>query len=100
MRLSEFEIESIKKLATHHFGTSVQVYLFGSRTNDLKRGGDIDLFIRNSNGDTLSARSKINFISDLVLKIGEQSIDVVLENRDMKDSVFIKTIHQTGIQLC
>jgi hypothetical protein len=100
MRLSDFEIESIKSLASLHFGTSAQVFLFGSRTNNLKRGGDIDLFIRKPTGHPLSVRTKINFISDLVLKIGEQSIDVVLENRDMKDSVFIKTINQTGIQLC
>lgn len=100
MRLSDFEIESIKSLASLHFGTNAQVFLFGSRTNNLKRGGDIDLFIRNPNGHPLSVRTKINFISDLVLKIGEQSIDVVLENRDMKDSAFIKTITQTGIQLC
>lgn len=100
MRLSDFEIESIKSLANQHFGTSVQVYLFGSRTNDLKRGGDIDLFIRNSNGDPYSVHSKINFISDLVLRIGEQSIDVVLDNHEKKNSVFFKTIYQTGIQLC
>ena len=49
MRLSEFEIESIKNVAGHHFGADVQVFLFGSRTNNLERGGDIDLFIRNPN---------------------------------------------------
>jgi hypothetical protein len=100
MRLSEFEIESIKNLACHHFGDDIQVYLFGSRTNNLMRGGDIDLFIHNPNGNHLKVRTKINFIADLVLRIGEQSIDVVLDNPERKNSVFIKTIYQTGIQLC
>jgi hypothetical protein len=47
MRLSEFEIESIKSLACRHFGTDVQVFLFGSRTSNQQRGGDIDLVICN-----------------------------------------------------
>jgi hypothetical protein len=100
MRLSEFEIESIKSLAGHHFGTDVQVFLFGSRTNNLQRGGDIDLFIRNPNGAHLNTRTKINFITDLILQIGEQRIDVVLDNPDKQNSVFFKIIYQTGIQLC
>jgi hypothetical protein len=100
MRLSEFEIESIKSLASQHFGADVQVFLFGSRTNDLLRGGDIDLFIRDPKGDHLKTRTKINFLTDLILRIGEQKIDVVLENPEVQSSGFINTIFQTGIQLC
>ncbi len=100
MRLSEFEIESIKSLAGKHFGTDVQVFLFGSRTNDNQRGGDIDLFIRDPNGDQLKVRTKINFITDLILLIGEQKIDVVLDNQDLSNSLFFNTISQTGIRLC
>jgi hypothetical protein len=100
MRLTEFEKESIKNLASHHFGTDVQVFLFGSRTNNLERGGDIDLFITNPYSGPLKARTKINFLTDLVLLIGEQKIDVVLDNQGLKDSLFLKRIYQTGIQLC
>ena len=100
MRLSEFEISSIKTLARHHFGKDVQVFLFGSRTMDNKRGGDIDLFIRNPNGNQLKVRTKIKFITDLILQIGEQKIDVVLDNPASKNSVFFQTIRQTGIQIC
>jgi predicted nucleotidyltransferase len=100
MRLSEFEIESIKTVAGHHFGANVQVFLFGSRTNDHKRGGDIDLFIRNPNNEHLKIRSKIEFITELIQLIGEQKIDVVLDNQYMKDSMLFRTINQTGIQIC
>ena len=100
MRLSEFEISSIKKLAQQHFGKDVQVFLFGSRTIDQERGGDIDLFISNSNGDKLKIDTKINFVTDLILQIGDQKIDVVLDNQTLRNSFFFKTIHQTGIQLC
>ena len=100
MRLSEFEIESIKNLANVHFGENVEVFLFGSRVKNNLRGGDIDLFIRNPNGPQLKIRSKINFITDLIFQIGEQKIDVVLENQATKNSSFIKTIYSNGIQLC
>lgn len=99
MRLSEFEIESIITLANRHFGKDVQVFLFGSRARNNQRGGDIDLFIRNPN-ERLKIRTKINFLTDLILLIGEQKIDVVLEHPSTKDSTFYQTIFQSGIQLC
>ena len=99
MRISKFEIEAIKSLARLHFGSHAEVFLFGSRTKNQLRGGDIDLFIRNPTGQPLKIKAKINFITDLILQIGEQKIDVVLENQATNDSGFLKTIYQTAIQL-
>jgi predicted nucleotidyltransferase len=100
MRLSKFEIDSITNLAISHFGSDVQVFLYGSRTSNQQRGGDIDLFISSANSLKLNTRTKLNFITDLILLIGEQKIDVVLDNPVKKNSVFFKTINQTAIQLC
>jgi len=100
MRLSEFEIESILSVARRHFGTNVQVFLFGSRSNDQKRGGDIDLFISNPNNELLKIRAKIDFITELIQLIGEQKIDVILDNKNSGDSKLFRTIYQTRIQLC
>jgi uncharacterized protein len=100
MRLTEVEIATIKELARMHFGNDVQVFLFGSRVKNELRGGDIDLFIRNQAGKQPTVRSKINFISDLMTKIGEQKIDVVLDHPAIRNSFFFKAIINTGIQLC
>jgi predicted nucleotidyltransferase len=100
MRLSEYEIESILSVASRHFGTDVQVFLFGSRSNNQERGGDIDLFIRNPNIKHLRIRAKIEFITELIQLIGEQKIDVVLDNHDSRNSILFKTIDQTGVRLC
>ncbi len=99
MRLSQFEIENIKVLAKHHFGDDVKVFLFGSRADNSKRGGDIDLFIQ-TNGRKPDIRSKNEFTADLMLKIGEQKVDVVLDNDRLHTSEFFKTILRTGKQLC
>jgi uncharacterized protein len=100
MRLTEFEIESIRTVACRHFGGDVEVFLFGSRSNNSRKGGDIDLFIRSNEAGRLKARAKIDFISDLIMLIGEQKIDVVLDNQGLKNSVFLKTITHNGIRIC
>lgn len=99
MRLSKSEIECIQKLAIQHFGEGTNVFLFGSRTNEKLRGGDIDLFISKA-GQKLSVRTKVDFMTDLVMLIGDQKIDVVLDHPSMRDSGFFQTIRQTSIQLC
>jgi predicted nucleotidyltransferase len=99
MRLSDDEIKTIKKLALDHFGPGVKVYLFGSRTDDRKKGGDIDLFITHSNKEQLNSRKKLGFLTDLILKIGEQKIDVVLDKKDTLNPGFLETIKKTRIEL-
>ena len=44
MRLSIKEISIIKNKVNNIFGETI-IYLFGSRTDDSKKGGDIDLYI-------------------------------------------------------
>ncbi|ACO03481.1 MAG TPA: nucleotidyltransferase domain-containing protein [Persephonella sp.] len=45
VRLSEEEIKAIKETAKEIFGEKTKVYLFGSRTDIHKKGGDIDILI-------------------------------------------------------
>jgi predicted nucleotidyltransferase len=45
MRLTEKQIEIIRDGVFKHFGEKSAVYLFGSRVDDTKKGGDIDLLI-------------------------------------------------------
>ncbi len=65
MRLTELQIQTIKALSKKHVGSETKVYLFGSRTDDLKRGGDIDLLIRNKNEQVLTLDAKIYFLAEL-----------------------------------
>jgi len=80
MRLSKFQIDTINNLSLKYFGNETTVSLFGFRTDDHKKGGDIDLFIKNKNESALTIEAKIQFLAALKTKIGDRKIDVVFDN--------------------
>lgn len=45
MRLTNPQLTIIKQTVAHIFGMNTNVYLFGSRVDDMKKGGDVDLLI-------------------------------------------------------
>ena len=45
MRLTQFQIATLKQVAGEVFGSEIQLYLFGSRVDDQRAGGDIDLYV-------------------------------------------------------
>ncbi|SMN01008.1 DNA polymerase, beta-like region [uncultured Candidatus Thioglobus sp.] len=79
MRLTNFEIESIKQVFDEVFKDG-SVCLFGSRVDDTKKGGDIDLYLRlNYPLDTKRRLYKASqFRIKLEDKIGEQKIDIII----------------------
>lgn len=80
MRLSQHECEVVKFQVQHIFGQEAKVFLFGSRVDDLKKGGDIDLFIQTSDQSDLFMK-KIRFLARVKKILGAQKIDVVF-NQD------------------
>ncbi len=81
MRLSKKYQEVIKRNFLTYFDG--EIYLFGSRVDDSKKGGDIDLYLKVSNKDNLFEK-KIKFLSRVKRELGEQKIDIVFnedENR-------------------
>ncbi|MFA7230668.1 MAG: hypothetical protein WC071_05310 [Victivallaceae bacterium] len=74
-----------------------ELYLFGSRTDASRRGGDIDLYITPFSKTELS-RKKIDFLVNMKKGLGEQKIDVVIDrnyNREID-----KIAKDTGVLLC
>ena len=55
MRLSQYEVESIKKAFQQSFEDG-EVYLFGSRVDDSLKGGDIDLYLQPAGKNNLSEK--------------------------------------------
>ena len=77
MRLTKFEQNAIKKAFLETFEDG-DIYLFGSRVDDAKRGGDIDLYLVPSKKFDDERKRKVRFLVKLDGYIGEQKIDTVM----------------------
>lgn len=79
MRLGDREIKIIREAFRRHFGQDDHLWLFGSRVDSKRRGGDIDFYVETHETDVNQVvESKMAFINDLWMQLGEQKIDVVL----------------------
>ena len=80
MRLTPFEKESIIESLKKEIGPEFfELYLFGSRTDVQKKGGDIDLLILAQ--DLTKIPPKHRLILAIIRIIGEQKIDLVIEEK-------------------
>jgi len=95
MRLTSVQYKAIKKYFYEVFGEG-EIYLFGSRVDDSRRGGDIDLYVRTKNLQNLM-RKKVDFLTRLKHEIGEQKIDVVFDRHTQR--TIDKLAVSTGIKL-
>jgi len=77
LRIDQKQHQAIKKYFLEVFKEG-HIYLFGSRTDDTKRGGDIDLYIQTLNREKL-VHKKLDFLMKLKRVIGNQKIDVVFD---------------------
>jgi len=61
MRLQKEEIELIKKVIKTYL-KDAKIYIFGSRLDDSKKGGDVDIFIITSEKVSLGLEAKMKFL--------------------------------------
>jgi predicted nucleotidyltransferase len=100
MRVNNNDIKAIKEVTSAIFGETARIRLFGSRTDDKKKGGDIDLLIEyNQKISRLEQyQLKIMFLVQLKKIIGDQKIDVIINNLQHHNSIFHEA-YQEGILL-
>ncbi len=101
MRLTRSQREAIIETFAAHFLPEDKIWLFGSRVDDRKKGGDIDFYIETSYDNALfAAQKQIDFLRDLKKRIGDQKIDVVINLlKDGKKLRIYDEAKETGIQL-
>lgn len=101
MRLTPEQIATLKAATAEYFGTDASVSLFGSRVDDSKRGGDIDLLIQTCKDNmTEIVRSEIAFLADVKMKLGDQKIDILVNYPSRKTHPPIFEIaRKTGVTL-
>lgn len=95
MRLQFAEIQTIIRVAKEIYGESVKVYLFGSRLDDGKRGGDIDLLVR-TEGERKNVLARVRMLARLKHCLGEQKIDII---GDYEESPVVYEALKKGVLL-
>ena len=98
MRLTAFEQENIKLYVRKHFGRNADVYIFGSRVDNNRKGGDIDLYITTDMSASEIIREKISLLVELENALGEQKIDVVINNRTKQKPIY-EISEKEGVKL-
>jgi predicted nucleotidyltransferase len=93
MRLTEKEIVTIRE-TIRGIDQAADIYLFGSRADDRRRGGDIDLLIAS---DKLTADDRRKIRLQLYDRLGEQKIDIVLARN--ASEAFVRIAKEDGVRL-
>ncbi|MBP9692194.1 MAG: nucleotidyltransferase domain-containing protein [Alphaproteobacteria bacterium] len=100
MRLTVMEQDVVRHSFRQCFEAEDHLWLFGSRIDDQKRGGDIDLYVETHLDTHQAIESKFSFLRMMENKMGEQKIDVVLNVLTLDSPQPIYKIAKTeGIQL-
>jgi predicted nucleotidyltransferase len=101
MRLTAQQQDSIRATVAETFGSDATVRLFGSRVDDTRRGGDIDLLVSTMQSDVATLmRAEIALLTKLHMRLGEQKIDVLLDypSRKVRPPIFNIAL-ETGVLL-
>jgi predicted nucleotidyltransferase len=98
VRLDREKVPLLVRAVRESFGANADVWLFGSRTDNTKRGGDIDLYIETDLDHDIVARR-----SELLLRLtdifGDQKIDLAVRPRSRPPHPLHLIAAESGILL-
>jgi uncharacterized protein len=109
MRLTSTEADAIRDAVRRHFGETARILLFGSRVDDGRRGGDIDILVEHDAGvDGVElVRKKLRAMSDIQFAIGDRKIDIATALRSdsaeepgrREETLVVRKARESGIPL-
>ena len=82
MRLTGREVTAIKKATKDVLGEGAQLRVFGSRTNDLAKGGDIDLIELKCETKKATKNRQESYSYRIVMRKGPTELDMRRRARD------------------
>ncbi len=100
MRLKQKERDAIAQAAHEVFAQGATVFLFGSRVDDAKRGGDIDILIETPHPLTPAelVERRTRYVARLYRALEEQRIDVLITTHGEPDPrTEVAKARRTGI---
>ena len=95
MRIQPEERAAIVSTITS-FDKESEIFLFGSRLDDSKRGGDIDVLVKS---DVICRKMLAHIEHELFRKIDEQKIDFVLTRKNVLNTFSSMVLAKGAIKL-
>lgn len=99
MRISPSEAAAIRRVTVEVAGQQARVKLFGSRTRDDLRGGDIDLLIELAEPTPDKLALSLRAGARLQVVIGQRKIDVLVTDPETEETPLIRAARREGIAL-
>ena len=99
MRLSTFAGSTIRGTVQSVLGPDARVRLFGSRTDDSARGGDIDLLVESDAVIEQPVLVAARIGALLQLALGDQRIDVLISAPNVSEQTIHQVARANGITL-
>jgi len=84
MRMTPQQAETVRRLARRHFGEDAEIWLFGSRADDSRKGGDYDSLIETSiDQPDMIIEHKIALLAELQSSapFEDEKIDMIVKRR-------------------
>jgi predicted nucleotidyltransferase len=102
MRLSQEEVAAIKRLVAEAYGPEAVVRLFGSRVDDRRRGGDVDLHVEVDRPGPYSSEdlhTELRLQPRLEEALGDRKVDLVVRYPYHPETTIDRIAVKTGIVL-
>ena len=85
MRLSAAQHQCILQAAHQNFGADAKVWLFGSRVDDARRGGDVDLYVETNRVNTLMSALRCRMTIEESLDL---HVDLVVNDHAKNEPIY------------
>ncbi len=95
MRLTPDQAQAIRQRIQSHMGKHARIWLFGSRVDDSRRGGDVDLYVEPETAPDLTARLRCRSELADALDLG---VDLIVQQAG-RDLPIYRIAKRSGVPL-
>ena len=96
VRLTPAQILTITQTVSRLTDGTADIFLFGSRLDDLARGGDVDLLIETDTPLSLLERARIKMELERLIAL---PVDIVAHGRESAPTPFQRIVRSNAIRL-
>ncbi len=97
MRITRKDQDIITSVIKHSIADA-SVYLFGSRVDDNRKGGDIDIFLDTS--ESVNMMKKLSILRQFEKEGIQRKVDLIIQTPEHRKTVIFQEVQQKGIRLC